>query len=78
MKLEMIDWTDHMGTGGSLEFLDDLVDDMKPRCVTTVGWVAKETDKYIVVVSTKSDNDDAASNASCILKSTIIRRRNVK
>lgn len=52
------------------------IEGMEPVIVKTIGWVVKETDKFVTVVSSTEENH--VGGDVLILKSCIKKRKNVK
>jgi len=74
LQLEYIKWLDHTAWDKA-EWNDiDELEELKPVLVYSVGWVAKETNEYIVIVSTIQPDNDITHSEFLILKGVIIER----
>lgn len=49
MKLVYIKWIDAFGVGADWEPIEDMLEDSPMEC-ESVGWIAKETEHYILIV----------------------------
>jgi len=83
MKLVYIEWLDHCSfTDNDWKDIDEF-DDVKPQLIKTVGWILKEDDKMIIVVSTKHEKefdgfDDKYTGDMCIIKGCIQKMKVLK
>lgn len=61
-KLEYIHWVDSFGVGASWDEIDDMLDlDAIVTC-HSVGWVAKETKDYVLIVPHWHDKQQVGEN----------------
>ena len=67
-----IEWLDHCSLQGGWKHASD-ADKLTPATVLTVGWVVKETKKYITVASIWSE-DYMVQGEICIMKNCIVKR----
>lgn len=83
MKLVYIEWLDHCSfSDGGWSELEEF-DDVKPQLIKTVGWVLKEDNKMVIVVSTKHEKEidgfgDRYSGDMCIIKGCIQKMKELK
>jgi hypothetical protein len=68
-KLLLITWLDHTTFPDNIWRTKKQMNALSPSEMRTVGWLLKETEDYIIVVSTK--NCDTYTGEFCIVKSTI-------
>jgi hypothetical protein len=73
-RLEKIEWLDHLTyeSNAAWHSLED-IEALEPVTCYTVGWVMKETRKYITVVSTLS-TDGGAKGEFTIIKGAVVKR----
>jgi hypothetical protein len=69
LKLVKVGWYDHCSFTENHWRTIEEYDDLSPFYIETVGWVIKETKKYIIVVSTLSESGKVLGDM-CILKNT--------
>lgn len=73
-----IEWLDHCSRkDGSWADPDELARELKPIVVSSVGWLIKETDHYLLLVSSNAGGDNVGGDC-LILKNCISRRRVLK
>ena len=77
MKLVYIEWLDHCSFGSGCWNTKESCENMEPILAKTIGWLVKETDEHLVVVSTTL-SDNYYGGDSLILKSCIKKRKNVR
>lgn len=71
MKIELVVWHDIASDDGTWRALEDIEDEDTP--VQSVGWVAKETDKYVTLAMDLEAGINTA-NRSRIPKAVIVSR----
>ncbi len=77
-SFEYIDWLDHASfSHSSWRPLEDTKADLTPYAISSVGWLLKETDKYILISPHVSFENGSESGSKCILKSDIIFRKTI-
>jgi hypothetical protein len=74
-EMEYVEWLDHCSLGPTRTWQDlsDAVE-LTPVKMYSVGWVIKETKKYIIVVPTHNSSDHCYGEM-LILKGCIVRRK---
>jgi len=77
MKLVKITWWDHSSYSTQCWRSRAEVEELKPLKVHTVGYVVKETKRYITLVNTWVADDEELRGELCIIKSCIKRIRRV-
>lgn len=76
LKLYYIEWLDPSSEhNGWFELVQNELEKLKPCVCQSVGWVIKETEEYIVIVSSLIPDDKQASNDVCIVKSLITKQK---
>jgi len=86
MKLELIEWVDHwsFSDSGWKTFDKDVLDQVKPLAITSVGWILKENDEIILLVPHQHPHTEEANSEmrGCgeliILKSSITSRKELQ
>lgn len=72
--LEKIEWLDHVTySDNSVWHSIEDVEALAPTTIYTVGWVIKETRKYLCVASTLSE-DGGAKGEFNIIKGAVVKR----
>ena len=73
-QLEYIKWLDHTAWDKA-EWNDiEALEELEPVSVYSVGWVIKETEDYIIIVSTIQPDTDIVHSEFCVLKGAITER----
>lgn len=77
MKCVYLEWTDSASMRGGGEWTPhDEIKSMIPMTIKTIGWVARETEDFIIVVN--QDSGVSYAGDICIPKPMITKRRAVK
>ena len=77
MKLVYIEWFDHCSLTGGVWHEKSDVENMAPMLVKSVGWVVKETDKYVIIVSSMFSDVHVGGDV-LIIKSCIKSKKVIK
>ena len=76
LRIEMVSWLDHCSTtGGTWQSLET-IRGLTPPEVCSVGWLIKETPRWIIIVPTF--HEEEGYGEILILKNDIIRRKRLK
>ncbi len=75
---ECIEWYDHSSYTDCMWRSVKEIEHLSPRKVLSVGFVIKETPKYLTMVSHIIEDDEGMHGEMCILKSTIFARHNIR
>ena len=65
-RLVKVIWRDIQGHDGAWVDCDDILDDYEPVTVYTVGWILKEDDEFLTIVSSLSADQTFAGNVNAI------------
>lgn len=72
--IELIEWVDSASLDGARGWRSVTeIADLEPGHVLSVGWMVKETDTYVVLISQSGDNQ--FDGEICIPKIAVIRRK---
>lgn len=78
-ELEYVEWLDHCSHGRGWKEVKDLQEnDWSPILVVSVGWVIKETKKYIVIIPHHDTTGGNCQGSMTIIKSCIKKRKRLK
>lgn len=82
MIVEQIVWADHVepvNSGNVWWSPDDLEQVSGPMTVTSIGWVVKETDDWLLIVSQMSadgwTNQPLVIIKSCVIARTVLQKK---
>jgi hypothetical protein len=81
MKLVYVEWLDHCSFTESDWKDAEEFDDLEPPLVKTIGWIIREDEKVLIVVSSKYNSDefnDKYSGEMCIIKGCIQKMKELK
>lgn len=78
MKLVYLEWLDHSSFAHSYWKDRELLEELSPMLVKSVGWVVNQTEKTITIVSHAIEKNEQAAGEMCILKSAIKKKRVLK
>ena len=74
-KLYYIEWQDPASEHqGWFDLTDEEIDKLLPGEVKSVGWIIKENDKFIVIISSLIEKDEIGGGDTTILKSLITKK----
>ena len=73
MRLEFVQWIDH---ANCQEWYpqSQIAEEFVPCEIESVGWVLKETENYIILVSSRCEQTEKAARSVLIMKTLISKR----
>lgn len=78
MQLVYVEWIDSAGFAEGGWHQRDVVDSLGPHVISSVGWIIKEEDDYIVMCSHISSDGTNLAGEKCIPKVAIQKRKKIK
>jgi len=76
-SFEYIDWLDHSGYEDTCWKELEENQKLKPFEISSVGWIIKETDKYLILSPHCSFESGKQSGSVCIIKGNITFRKKI-
>lgn len=77
ISLEAIEWLDHSSYSENHWKNGEEAEQLTPLKVTTVGWVIKETKKYVTLINTIIPKTKKYKDEMCIVKGAIKKRTEI-
>jgi len=75
--LVYLEWLDAMGHEPGWKKIEDIQKDDKPALCHSVGWIIKDTEKYLTIIGDWNDSEDG-DREQVILKQNITKRTKLR